>query len=491
MSHPDSLIQPVSSSSQYQRPTGLSPFALSFERITIESLAASWQELEALVKQLAEKRLLVEQHTKLAADHIRAVSMVNTEIDSLEKKFSSILAGMVAERTRVQDKLRGLVLEWERCSAQNYAERSKESQKAHEDELRQVRDKLEELQRERDSKDVLLLQVQQKNKDLELLLSEYGLSTTGPLVESLRARAVIAQQQGGALSPQPNMASLSGGLNSNHYSLTETRKNSTLQQQHVMMRRSSIHVDPAASAAEREMIVESERLRLEVTKLQADLAASKAESRMRLDEVKALRAVRDESSPSQGGAGMPAFYQLSGSGGGPKSVASTSNMSAAAMSQSRHLFEEHGRMMTTSSSNYDDARRYPNAPQQVPVQQSPKLSQKMSSHMSLGLDLGTRRQQLGLRGVHVTDVVEGSSAYNAGIRRNDVLLTVAGRPTDRLEDVAAAIGSVRPHSQLVIEYARQPAMTSPIVGDPQRAVILVEGQLDGPHNTRREHFRSP
>jgi hypothetical protein len=489
-----------------------SSFALSFERITIESLAASWQDIEALVKQLAEKRGLVEQHTKSAAEHIRCIALVNGEIDCLERKFSSVLAGMVAERTRVQDKLRALVLEWERSSATSFSERAKEVQRCNEEELRRLRDSVDSLTHDRDCKEQQLLSAQQRIKDMELLLGEYGLSCAGPLVESLRARAIIAQMNGA--SPQQQQQQQLGGLIRSAATteqqpgaaptLSAAAAGSSPQQRHpqpnVLHRSSSATAVTSSSfshqhyvsAADREMVAETERLRQEVTKLQADLAASKVESKMRLDEVKALRGVRDELAMSVGRSGA-----FESSFGGGKSAGTMSNVSATFASRHEDLFHHRGSTVTTTTateeqrrgSSYFSANVFgsTNAAYQHQQHQSPT---KTASHMSLGLDLGTRRQQAGLRGVHVTDVVDNSSAFHAGIRRNDVLLSVAGRTTNRLEDVAAAVASVKPHSQLTIEYAR-PSGGLGALSESMKATIQVDGQLEGPHNTRREHFRSP
>jgi hypothetical protein len=263
------------------------------------------------------------------------------------------------------------------------------------------------------------------------------------------------------------------------------------------------------TTASREMVVETEHLRHEVTKLQADLAASKVESKMRLDELKVLRGVRDE---------VAASLTLQGLGGG-RSVASTSNISAAMTMTSAARAEEPAPL----SGSHPHQQRSPLSPERVSAfsfaaEQQPNQRRGSSHahmnyssasahgsqqhavgpspstpkpvhHVSLGLDLGTRRQQAGLRGVHVTDVVEGSSAHQAGIRRNNVLLAVAGKAVNSLEDVAGAVASVKPNSQVVVEYAS--SGHGGALGDVVRATILVAGYLNGPHNSRREVFRSP
>lgn len=463
----------------------LTPLNLSFERVAFESSAKTWQELDEVVRQLADKRALVEQHTTLAADHIRAVSMLNTEIDHLEKKFSLALTGMATERTRVQEKLRALVLEWERNYTQMFADKRREMETSHESTKQKMQDEIDALRADRDSKEHQLMEQQQKGTEVQMLLREYGLTTSGPLLESLRARQAMHSNDAVATFGSPNATTQASAGGSGAVATSRF----TQQQQHQLQ-----------VVAEQSMGAAAERLRHEVTKLQADLAASRAESRMRLDEVHALRSARDDG-PSlreqqhfgtSSQASTAAFYHLNSANGAVshRSVATTSNVSANVMNSSRQLFEK---QHSSTSALWQQGTEQAHNTKQVTSAAGHQnhYQHQQQQHVAVGIDLGTRRQQFGLRGVHVSDVVEHSPAFAAGIRKNDVILSWAGKATNRLEDVAAAAASVRPNAHLVIEYASQPQMNSTQLGPTLRASIAIEGKLDGPHNTRREHFRSP
>jgi uncharacterized protein YukE len=412
-----------------------SPFALSFERVTLESIAAPWKELEDINAEIQEKRRTAEKHAQVAADHLRAVSMINAEIQCLEHRFSSVMSSVVSERSRMQEKLRALVHEWERQSISTFDERTSQLQNAHSSEVSRLSERIARLERSTMEQQETIAALQLKNNNLQTMLHEYGLELSGPLMESLRARRLVLGKNGPA----------------DH----ATAANPV--------------APPNAPSVKSFIETETEELRGEVVRLQAELAASRAESRMRLGEVNALREASASFNAENAPALQPdhAFYHLSSR----HSVASTSSMSANLMSASRQLFER-----TSSFQHHSD-----------------DFAAGQGRSLSIGMNLGTRRQQAGLPGVHVVDVVQHSPAAIAGIRSNDIVVSWNGKRVDRLEDIAAAVHCQPPDSALEIEFAR-PANSdalAPIDGSEVfTATMFVEGKLDGPHNLRRERYSS-
>ena len=57
-------------------------------------------------------------------------------------------------------------------------------------------------------------------------------------------------------------------------------------------------------------------------------------------------------------------------------------------------------------------------------------------------------------GVRISDVQPGSASYNAGLRDNDVLLTVSGKPTVDVASLVRVIREHRPGDQIKIVYQR-------------------------------------
>ena len=59
-----------------------------------------------------------------------------------------------------------------------------------------------------------------------------------------------------------------------------------------------------------------------------------------------------------------------------------------------------------------------------------------------------------LHGVRVTDIQPGSASYNAGIRDNDVILKIAGKPTVDVASLVKVIREHRPGDQVTIRFER-------------------------------------
>ena len=79
----------------------------------------------------------------------------------------------------------------------------------------------------------------------------------------------------------------------------------------------------------------------------------------------------------------------------------------------------------------------------------------------IGATLGSltpvRARELGtpiVRGAVVEDVVPGSPAEQAGLRRNDVIIRIEGRPVESSGGVTSTVGIAAPGSQLEIVYLR-------------------------------------
>jgi len=59
-----------------------------------------------------------------------------------------------------------------------------------------------------------------------------------------------------------------------------------------------------------------------------------------------------------------------------------------------------------------------------------------------------------MNGVRVTDIQPGSASYEAGIRDNDIIMKIAGRPTVDVASLVKVIREHRPGDQVTIEYQR-------------------------------------
>jgi len=59
-----------------------------------------------------------------------------------------------------------------------------------------------------------------------------------------------------------------------------------------------------------------------------------------------------------------------------------------------------------------------------------------------------------INGVRVTDIQPGSASYDAGLRDNDVILKIAGKPTVDVASLVKVIREHRPGDQVTIEYQR-------------------------------------
>jgi len=62
-----------------------------------------------------------------------------------------------------------------------------------------------------------------------------------------------------------------------------------------------------------------------------------------------------------------------------------------------------------------------------------------------------------MNGVRVTDIQPGSASYDAGIRDNDVITKIAGKPTFDVASLVKVIREHRPGDQVTIEYQRNGA----------------------------------
>lgn len=494
-------------------PTATSQFALSFERVAVESLILPWHELELIHEKMREKRRLVEEHTTQAAEHLRSVALLNAELDSLEASFSAVMAAVVSERSRSQERLRSLVLEWERSHIQQSTDRSIEVQQQHAAEVDLLRKQLTSAQAEADAKQQRCDALSLRNQELQALMREYGLETTGPLVDALQGSRL--------LSPS-----------------TAAGKSS---------RKASLFLDPSAiggaddqaiaNAAYAKLSKETDQLRAEVLRLQADLSASKAESKVRRSEIEALRTAKEEwatitTAPLSAGEDH-AFYRLQGGGGGGGRISTASTASgvppyhtaASVVSSTRHSVTQsqshqqqqqqyssyHPQQHLSSSSSYIDNRGGAAAALASSTAKSPQYqtnppqpNEQPAPSISVGLDLGTRRQHHGLSGVHIVGVLEGSPAWQAGIRPNDVLVGWAGHTIHQLEDVAAAsrslpkgllaldvvvVRNVKPLEELHHHAGGGGGGSSANTITAQRTAMVsipLDGRLNGPYNSRRE-----
>lgn len=85
-----------------------------------------------------------------------------------------------------------------------------------------------------------------------------------------------------------------------------------------------------------------------------------------------------------------------------------------------------------------------------------------------------------IRGAVVEDVVPGSSADLAGLRRNDIIIRVGERTIEGSGGVTSSVGIAPPGSQLAVTYLRdgQQYATSVIVEEPEAAPVQVNASGD-------------
>jgi predicted metalloprotease with PDZ domain len=92
-------------------------------------------------------------------------------------------------------------------------------------------------------------------------------------------------------------------------------------------------------------------------------------------------------------------------------------------------------------------------------------------------------------GVRITaDVPYGSPAYQGGLERDDVLVTVGGTKVVRAADVEKLIASRKPGEPLPVVYERQGVRTSTaltLVGDPRLEVLPFEDAGQAVSDTQR------
>ncbi|CUG51834.1 Hypothetical protein, putative [Bodo saltans] len=519
---------------------GVAPntLSLSFERLTVESLALPWHKLEEIHEAIHEKRRMVEQHTSVAMDHLRAVAVLNADIYSLEKEFSAVMSTVVAERSRSQDKLKTLVRQWEQTQASEENARATATAQQHQTALQAAKHDIKKLKKALDEKQNTLNAVQQQRDDMHHLLKEYNLDAAGPLLESIQSRRLEKQREellhgsgsgeAGNTSVRPERDVRVGSVFNTTAVTTSTTTTGAAQAK----RRNTIGADATSFTRDREinqgklerslaadttlsslhpndasaisasLHAGQQDATAEIVRLQGELAATRRESMLRKQEAEALRSIREDStagllrssSTRDGPAGLRGAAMLSSSGSiaasdavGPyasnRSVVSSSHH---AMHQSRSLLRS-GRAGAGASSSVSVAEH--------------GGSQWADHPVTLGLDLGTRRQQMGLAGVHVVDVVEGSPAHEAGLQPNDIIVAWAGRVVNRLDDVHAIVRfltSGPPLTTLDIRYLR-PALSDaseadavhiPTDDEIHLAVIDLDGRVDGPVHSRRGSFHT-
>ncbi len=101
----------------------------------------------------------------------------------------------------------------------------------------------------------------------------------------------------------------------------------------------------------------------------------------------------------------------------------------------------------------------------------------------------------GIRGMVVTDVVEGAPADKAGLRRSDVILSVNGRPVSSLQELRLLVSQLAPGSQVDLELIRDKermnlAVKLEAIPDAVSAILPgIETVPLGPEN--RREYRIP
>ena len=98
---------------------------------------------------------------------------------------------------------------------------------------------------------------------------------------------------------------------------------------------------------------------------------------------------------------------------------------------------------------------------------------------TLGSLTPTRARELGtpiVRGAVVEDVAPGSPAERAGLRRNDVIIRIEGRPVEGSGGVTSTVGIAAPGSQLEIVYLRasEELRTTVTVEEPQATAAALQ-----------------
>lgn len=436
--------------------------SVSFERLSVESLAIPWNRLESIHDAIHEKRRLVEQHTSTAMESLKCVSMLNSEINALEKEFSAVMSTIVTERTRTQEKIRTLIQEWEVGQSSAAGARETETQQQHAAQLHALQDEVRHLKKELRDKSKAFDVLQRKNDDLSTVLKEYRLDAVGPLLESIQGRKLAARgaKEAAAAALYAPLENLSKSHGSFASSADRPKVSHTATQDVSMSASSWKFTSPQSSRHESfsagvaDEIVDGTRS--EVLRLQGELAAARRDARMRREEVEALRSAKEDVSVLMAPAPAAASY--------------SSSASVAASDAAFYHLQQHA--TSTSNANGKGLQR--------------------DHPVAIGLDLGNRRQLQGLAGVHVVRVADGSPCDVAGMQENDVIVAWAGRLVNRIEDIAQATKALGSQSMLEIKYIRP--RTAAAVGsaldmeDIQTAVVQLDGRLEGPYNGRRESY---
>lgn len=445
-----------------------SQFALSFERITVESLAIPWHQLEEVTEAIQQKRQQVEVHTESAMEHLRSIALLNGEVNALEKRFSSIMSTIVSERTRTQEKLRSLVMEWERKQVAQVGERVVASQAQHENEMAAAQDEVKRLKKALKEKSKQADDLQGRVNDMQAVLREHNLDAVGPLLQSLSAKRLNSSTESSKRDSRSN---------TDAQVLNLSRENAMA----FIANHEAGDRGVGSSAIHQQMLSETEELRGELVRLQAELAAAKRESKMRRDEIDALRYAKEETRGWMQALDPRGTQSVAGGG------FSSASTVASDVAPHQAFYQLHSGRSIATSSTAIGGQSVKGASLSTPPAVQP-------SAVSVGLDLGTRRQQQGLSGVHVVSVAEGSPAYVAGIRPNDVIVAWSGRVVGKLEDIAAVTKSIGLSGSLEIHFIRPSSLSQrdELLGDEEIHVanIALDGRLDGPYNHRREHFSS-
>ena len=106
-------------------------FALSFERIALESVSQHWNTLQAIQVSIDSKRSMQAQLSSEVVAAMKRISSLNDEAAALEAQFHAVLSTLCNDRTRTQDKLRMLVQEWEKSKVVEGTRREREIKREH------------------------------------------------------------------------------------------------------------------------------------------------------------------------------------------------------------------------------------------------------------------------------------------------------------------------------------------------------------------------
>lgn len=451
-----------------------SAFMLSFEKIALEDVQKEWDDVEELREQLAQRRELAAAKNRHAQELLRAVDGINMEIATIEQKLSAALTIMVQKRRRSEASLRELVLQWEREKISDVASHDSSLKLAHREQVDGLTRKVNKLTEALEERDHVIAALRHEAAVQRELLSAAHAERSQM---EKRLERLTYDEHHHLSSASPRSASVSVAKKS----VTE-----------------AVAADTSSGN-----ITGAEAMR--VAQLEAQVAALASTLKMKdsaLEAVKShLHQQQQQQHPLQahhfvvgngGGAGGGGGGSVSSGSRSPSGGSTQQGATATADVYTTYSNDRGGGgggVFTSSTTASQRSVSAASSSAMTGTATSATNQLHPEARNLLGLELTGRRQQRGLPGVHILDVLPGGPADEAGITASsgEVIVKWGGCPVNSLDDIHAASETIVPNSFLAIQLAT-PSATNPEVFDRVRDVrIFITGNV-GPHHHRTQRY---